>query len=134
MEMGFDDSLPVEPGETAGRLRPLGWRELCARLAAAQDLRREGLSGPGAAGLPTVDGLATEGSREGREGSFHHPAALLLLGGLAQPVSTSDGRKYQERVNPPSSVNGKYAGGTYGTTQRLAVSAPRPDQSRRELP
>ncbi|WP_408589260.1 hypothetical protein [Novosphingobium sp.] len=140
MEMGFDDSQPVEAAETAGRLRPLGWRELCARLAAAQDLRREGLFAADAtlAGAPGRTSVQTFGTG----GSFHHPAAMLLLGtGGSRPVSdlsagitSHKARKNEERVNPASSVNGKYANGKTDDMQRPVASAPRPEQSRRELP
>jgi len=131
MDMGFDDSHPGETGDAAGRLRPLGWRELCARLAAAQDLRRE------VSILSGLLGRTGERSKTGG-GSFHHPAAMLLQGGALPEAGLELGthQNYQAegRVNPSSSTNGKHAGGTNGTMQGRTVSAPRPEQSRRELP
>ena len=70
MDMGFTDSLAFESQDSAAKLRPLGWSELCARLVAAQDLRRlqAGARIAGASGTGTDAPL----------GSFHEGAALML--------------------------------------------------------
>jgi hypothetical protein len=87
MDMGFSDSRAFDPGDAALALRPLGWSELCARLVAAQDLRRHqaGRIGQGAAGASAP------------AGSFHGAAARMLE--QHDPV--------EGFVNPTSSVYGK---------------------------
>jgi hypothetical protein len=77
------------------RLRPLGWHELCARLVAAQDLRKAVKQA--LPGSTTLQGGA----------SFHGLAARLLTGG--ENVETP--------VNPTRSTNGKAEGGTLPAKQ-----------------
>lgn len=97
MEMGFIDPNWHESGgavvATPEGLRPLGWRELCARLAAVRDFRDAVAAEPGA-GSPccTTD-------RSGA--SFHRSAAMLL----------ADPGHGGHIVNPMSSANGKGGGG-----------------------
>lgn len=70
MDMGISDiqwqeAVRRDASEAKGRMRPLDWRVLCARLAAAQDFR-DALtqsSGQAANSYPAC---------------FHHPAARLL--------------------------------------------------------
>jgi hypothetical protein len=91
MNMAFSDSRPFEGGDGSSALRPLAWGELCARLAAAQDLRRH-QAGAGARGA---------GTDTTHLGSFHSGAAFMLEqhGGS------------QDLVNPTSSINRKDTGG-----------------------
>ena len=111
MEMAFIDPYRHEPGSavagTPDGLRPLEWRELCARLAAARDFReavaieeRLGESEPGNVGRPVA--------------SFHRPAALLL----------ADAGHGGQIVNPMSSANGKGARGKRLLATAVTPAAP----------
>jgi hypothetical protein len=91
MNMAFSDSRPFDGGDVPSALRPLAWVELCARLAAAQDLRRHQA---GASNRAVGDGGAPMGS-------FHSGAAHML--------EQHDGS--QDLVNPTSSINRKDTGG-----------------------
>lgn len=88
MDLGFDDLRGLSGRESAPVLRTLHWGEFCARLSAAQDLRR--LSRMAPAGPP--GGMASDGSK----GSFHRSAAWLL-----HELS------HEDLVNPNSSAIGK---------------------------
>lgn len=103
MELGFFDQQWREaggnPGDSDAPLRPLGWNELCARLAASQDFRE----------LMTGDASALAARRVG---SFHRPAARMLA---AVP-------RGGHVVNLNSSANGKAAGATRGTADAAASS------------
>jgi hypothetical protein len=88
MDMGFSDSRSFDPSDGAVGLRPLGWSELCARLVAAQDLRRQA----DRAGRAVTGGLAPAAV-----GSFHRGAAHMLE--HHGPV--------QDFVNSTSSGSGK---------------------------
>ncbi len=101
MEMGFNDIRPpgdsclVESGGQGESLRPLGWHELCARLIAAQDLRK--------AVKPALpDSAVLHGGA-----SFHVLAARLL----------ATGENAEMPVNPTRSTNGKAEGGTLPAKQ-----------------
>ena len=93
MNMAFPDSRAFDTGDGAQTLRPLAWSELCARLVAAQDLRRH-RQGQGqgqdnhAASAPGTppDGL--------HGGSFH--------GAAAQMLDHHEG--WQDFINPTSSI------------------------------
>lgn len=93
MDMSFNDFSAFgtldDPGESAAALRPLGWSELCARLIAARDLRRD----QAVRSVQTSD----SGKAHGRlSGSFHRGAAGLM----------------QHRVTGKHLVNPSYS--TYG--------------------
>jgi hypothetical protein len=89
MDMGFIDSQPFGARDSDKALRPIGWRELCARLSAAQAARLV-LGKDYGAGVARPDGLSG--------GSFHYPSAIMML----QPPSDD-----KCAVNPVPSVNGK---------------------------
>lgn len=95
MDMGFADQHWLDVAgftrESDAPLRPVGWTELCARLAAGQDFRAV-LAGDAEA----------LGAR--RVASFHRSAAEMLAG-------ASFGG---EVVNLNPSVNGKAAGDITG--------------------
>ena len=96
MDMGQTESRAFEAPPEAAALRPFGWGELCARLVAAQDLRRI---------------QAQDTQRSGpRLGSFHEGAATLL--GSAEAGRQSAEAGDQDLVNPTSSTNGKGNQGT----------------------
>jgi hypothetical protein len=93
MDLGFDDLRGLAGAESAGMLRELHWPEFCARLEAAQDLRR--VSRDAALAVPGGQNL----------GSFHRVAAWMLL-----KAGTQAGRSpgdHEDLVNPNSSANGK---------------------------
>lgn len=118
MDMGFNETWPPH-GAQEERLRPLTWADLCARLSAAQDLRRE--TGRLAAQVRSGAGQAA--------GSFHLSAAAWLRRDESNP-----GEHPEACVNPMPSVNGKVAGATTGATAEHPQN-PIPDEiSRRELP
>ena len=103
MEMSFFDhqwrDSAGNPADSDVPLRPLGWNELCARLAASQDFRE----------LIAGDGAALDARRVG---SFHRPAARMLAGA---PRGGHD-------VNLNSSANGKAEGVTRGAADAVASS------------
>lgn len=99
MEMGFHDCRPPEAGESTQELRPLGWRELCARLAAAQDLRRILSDGDD---RPHAQGAA----------SFHLPAARLLVSGTPGDFQSDTQHHDESGVNLVFSANDKVRQGT----------------------
>ena len=96
MDMGQTESRAFEAPPEAAALRPFGWGELCARLVAAQDLRRIQAQGTLRAGP--------------HAGSFHQGAAALL--GSAEAGWQNVEAVGQEPVNPTSSTNGKGNQGT----------------------
>lgn len=97
MNMAFPDSRGFDAGATTPGLRPLAWSELCARLVAAQDLRRIRAHSEG---YPPRDAAPALGS-------FHGGAAHLLEhhGGS------------QALINPTSSINRKGPAGTHGDSR-----------------
>lgn len=119
MDMGFDDSTAAGHAAAPG-LRPLGWAELCARLSAAQDLRRATSAPLHAHTAQDADGWA---------GSFHPLAALWL----AQD-EPSRNRYPETAINPMPSANGKDAGDTSGASRSDVALPIRAERSRRELP
>lgn len=102
--MSFNDPGGFATGDAALGLRPLTWDGLCARIAAAQDLRRT-LSAIGTGSAATPSGHAVPAS-----GSFHRQAALFIASGIpGVPPQTVTGERI---VNPNSSANGKANPGT----------------------
>jgi hypothetical protein len=97
MDMGLSDSRAQSATDCAPGLRPLGWSELCARLVAAQDLRRD------QAGLARLAGR-TQGALSG---SFHDSAASMLERAGTAHVSPEPGGGAQGFVNSTSSTSGK---------------------------
>jgi hypothetical protein len=102
MDMGLTNSGAFDARDVDAALRPLGWSELCARLVAAQDLRR--VQEPRT--LPISELLQMNRTRseavaggfaKSEFGSFHRVAALML----------ETGRGRQDFVNPTSSSSGK---------------------------
>jgi len=105
MNMAFSDSRTFDTGEGTLALRPLAWGELCARLTAAQDLRR--LQAVGAArGMAGEDTLA---------GSFHGGAAQMLEhhGGQSDNRQQGQNDEAQDLVNLTSSINRKGSEGKH---------------------
>ena len=120
MEMGFTDSRPLVPSDSSQGLRPFGWSELCARLVAAHDTRRE-LSSP----LPGLglqldlrQSAGVSGPTAGQGCSFHDSAALLIRNFGVEP---------KVPVNPASSTNGNDAEGTEDPVPNAAPQR-RPDE------
>ncbi|MCW1382343.1 hypothetical protein OLX02_05865 [Novosphingobium sp. KCTC 2891] len=119
MDMGFTDLWGIDLDEARRDLRPLGWSELCARLAAAQDLRRA-VSAQRLAAAPGG----------GRGASFHRSAARLLQAA----VNPAENAEYEDRINLYHSGIGKGGGRTFMNTPN-SVSRPSPvSLSRREKP
>lgn len=117
MDMGFTDVWGDGTDEKRG-LRPLGWAELCARLIAAQDLRRAvrppGASPPGLAGAA----------------SFHRPAAEMLLD-VASMGSAGAGKR---PINQWHSEIGKADSGTLQSLPEASPTVPPDCPTRRENP
>jgi len=123
MDMGFIDSRTPEAGDSVQELKPLGWRELCARLAAVQDLRRVLVEG---SALPPVSG----------EASFYRPAARLLVRSAKVDRSGLPSGDSEGGVNPIPSANGKVDRRTSsGTQQRMShrLSQAASQADRREM-
>ncbi|WP_225207423.1 hypothetical protein [Novosphingobium huizhouense] len=119
MDLGFNDVWGGEAAVDAQRLRPLAWADLCARLVAAQDLRREM--------QPERDRPALDAAAPA---SFHRPAAQLLRD-IAIPAATA----IRERsVNLSPSGNGKDDGGTPWSHTVTGRTPPTDRPSRREKP
>jgi hypothetical protein len=109
MDMGFTDSRAFDANAVEAALRPLGWSELCARLVAAQDLRRTQ-----AGQLVQVVPGAGAAMSSGREsGSFHRGAARML--------EHFDAGK--DCINPTSSTYGKDNQGTSVDSRQTSLSA-----------
>lgn len=104
MDMGFTDparaAYPTGTSDSDAPLRPFGWSELCARLAAGQDFRRFGAAEPAGAPVRPV-------------ASFHRSTAQWLAG----PGESGN------IVNPMSSANGKAAGETMSFASVTAFEA-----------
>lgn len=98
MEMVFHVNRPADSAESAQELRAFGWTELCARLVAAQDLRRVIAEGDG----ERMGGVA---------GSFHRAAARAL----------ARQRENEWPVNPNPSADRKAAVGTQGAEATLRL-------------
>jgi hypothetical protein len=109
MDMSFNDpggfaTVGFASGDGAIGLRPLTWHGLCARISAAQDLRRA-LSAVG-----TSLGVSAPGSAVPASGSFHRQAAAFIASGIpGVPPHMGVG---EHIVNPNSSANGKANPGT----------------------
>lgn len=111
MDLGFEDPRGLAGAEPAPVLRRLHWAEFCARLEAAQDLRR----------LSQVIVPAWPGGSH--LGSFHRVAAGML-----------QGEGSEERVNRKYSKYGKAEESTL-VTKAYEASPPAHDAFiRRELP
>lgn len=113
MDMGHTESRAFDAPPEAGTLRPLGWSELCARLVAAQDLRRVAAT--------------TADARAPRQGSFHQGAAALI--GSAEPGAQSAEAGPQDFVNPTSSTNGKGNHGIHFGSSEIPLIDPQPRHS-----
>lgn len=120
MDMGFKDLRAFAP-DSAGAFKPLRWPDLCARLAAAQDLRRARACAAGIAHGGVIDRYGTA--------SFHGPAATLLL----QDESRGD-RDIEQAVNPMPSANGKVVGDISGDIGEIPFTSPSDALSSRVLP
>lgn len=119
MDLGFTDVWGGETEERRG-LRPLGWGELCARLAAAQDLRRA-VRMEGAAPPPgPVTGIA----------SFHRSAAQMLLDVAPMPVEA----RSERHVNYFGSEIGKADSGKPEPVREPRRMIPSDCPTRREKP
>lgn len=112
MQMGFDDLRGLAGAESGTVLRPLHWAEFCARLEAAQDLRRLSRDAVPASS-PVGTGL----------GSFHRVAAWMLREAGSE-----------ERVNLMSSTNGKTEESKTVMKPNRPSPAPLGALTRRELP
>ena len=119
MDLGFNDVWGGEVAADAQRLKPLAWADLCARLVAAQDLRREVGFKPET--LPIGDDA---------KASFHQPAAQLLRD-IATGTQTSI---REEVVNLYPSGNGKDDDGTPWSHTVTSRKSPTDSPSRREKP
>jgi hypothetical protein len=105
MDMAFSDSLAFDTQGALAAPRPLGWSELCARLVAAQDLRRH----QAAAIVRVTAGVGDAAPA----GSFHARAADML----AHHASP------QDFVNSTYSVYGKDNQGTSsGSRENLLIT------------
>lgn len=92
MDMSFENSAFLLPGEMAPGLRPLTWDGLCAQITASQDLRRAMAYAPGL-------------SDDIPAGSFDGATARLIATGFSGSLAQNAIRK--QDVNPTSSANGK---------------------------
>ncbi|MFM2370710.1 MAG: hypothetical protein RIS85_432 [Pseudomonadota bacterium] len=110
MDMSFNDPGVFAPADAGTGLRPLMWHDLCARISAAQDLRR-----------------ALDAGRGGDEalspGSFHGMAAHIIASGF--PGISAHGGMDEALVNPTSSANGKGLLGTQEFTNGRNAVGPR---------
>jgi hypothetical protein len=116
MDMSFNDPATFHGGDIApgtGSLRAISWHGLCARIAAAQDLRRSLGAMRQASGA--TDGLPASGS-------FHSAAAEFLATRISG-TSALPG-DHERVVNLNSSVNGKAGLGTAGSAM-TATREPR---------
>lgn len=105
MDMSFNDPGGFTTGEAALGLRPLTWDGLCARIAAAQDLRRT-LSSIGAGHASA----ALIGRGGPAQASFHTQTAAFIASGIPGVPPHIGGS--ERIVNPNSSANGKADPGT----------------------
>lgn len=108
--MSFNDPAAFLSGDSAAwegpGLRPLTWHGLCARITAAQDLRR------------AFEAMGNIG-HELTTGSFHGATAALIASNLRGVPA------HEDLVNPMSSANGK---APLGTSEGLTTQA-RQDRS-----
>ncbi|SMC80057.1 hypothetical protein SAMN06272759_107155 [Novosphingobium sp. B1] len=106
MDMTFNDPGAFVTADPVSGLRPMTWHGLCARIVAAQDLRR-------------VLEAGGDSDAAAATGSFHGAAARLITSGF--PGVSTVVEEGNRRVNPTSSVNGKSdlatSGGTYPATR-----------------
>ncbi|MFC3670971.1 hypothetical protein ACFOOT_06005 [Novosphingobium pokkalii] len=121
MDLGFDDLRGLAGAESAGMLRELHWPEFCARLEAAQDLRR--VSRDAALAVPGGQNL----------GSFHRVAAWMLLRADERKPGDRLG-DHEDLVNPNSSANGKMEGSTTVMKPNRPSPLPQGVADRREVP
>jgi hypothetical protein len=110
MDMSFNPSGAFAPTEIGGGLTPMTWGGLCARIAAAQDLRR-------------AMAAASAGEETISTGSFHGRAARIIATGFSG-VSTQSAEG-ECLVNPVSSANGKADLGTTIRTEGRFAAGPR---------
>ncbi|WP_157088857.1 hypothetical protein [Novosphingobium capsulatum] len=116
MDLGFEDLRGLVGAESAGVLRKLHWAEFCARLEAAQDLRR--VSQDSVLAMPGGTGL----------GSSHRVAAWMLHKAGEHTAG------HEDLVNPNSSVNGKMEGSTTVMKPNRPSPPPKGSADRREVP
>jgi hypothetical protein len=118
MDMSFTDSRAFDAAEPDTVPRPLGWSELCARLVAAQDLRRQRDNAKGQPALRSVPGRRQgSGAAMGvgtAPGSFHPGTARML----------SDNDKSKPDVNPTYSTYGKDNQGKPVDSRKTSLTAP----------
>ena len=110
MDMSFNKPGVFAPADFGAGLRAMTWHELCARIAAVQDLRR-------------VVASANAGGDTISTGSFHGRAAQIIASEFSGvPAHSAEG---EGLVNPTSSANGKAQFGTTTTTDDRAAVGPR---------
>lgn len=101
MDMSFNDpralARAVAGHDDGVALQAMTWHDLCARIRAAQDLRRV---------MSTQQG----GDAADYAGSFHLAAARIITSGI--PGVPAHLVSDEERVNPISSADGKARTGT----------------------
>lgn len=100
MDMGISDiqwqeAMRRDAADDKGCIRPLDWRALCARLAAAQDLRDAIIESQGQ-------------SADSYPASFHRPAARLLA--ARQHRNSSVNHFYSIICNPRGEIQPVPAG------------------------
>lgn len=110
MDMSFNKPGVFAPADLGAGLRAMTWHELCARIAAVQDLRR-------------VVASANAGEEAISTGSFHGRAARIIASGFSGvPAHLAEGEGF---VNPTSSANGKAQFGTTDITDGRPAAGPR---------
>jgi hypothetical protein len=122
MDMSLTDSRAFDAADPDAALRPLGWSELCARLVAARDFRRDRDNGAGQHAARSESGLRPQsGAAVGTvlaagtaPGSFHRGTARML----------ADIDKGKRDVNPTSSTYGKDNQGTPVDSRNTSLTAP----------
>jgi len=109
MDMSFTQPGVFAPTEAGAGLRPMTWHELCARIAAVQDLRRV---------------MASAGQSDDAifSGSFHGQAARLIASGFSG--APAQRMESEGIVNPTSSANGKAKFGTVAQTEGRPAAGP----------
>lgn len=107
MDMGLTDSRAFDERLAEAGLHRLGWSELCARLAAERDMRRDQLA------TVTAGGDRAGAKTAAATGSFHGPAARLL-----------DAAKAQDFVNLSLEGNRNPPAGTSDSTANAMPHAP----------
>jgi len=110
MDMSFNQPGVFAPSEIGVGLRPMTWHDLCARIAAVQELRR-------------VMALAGAEEEAISTGSFHGRAARIIATAFSSVSAQSN--EGEGLVNPVSSANGKAQLGTTVQTDGRPAAGPR---------